>query len=135
MTAGDTILAELRRRGVEVVAAGDKIRWRPKEAVPDTLRAAIVQHKPELLATLTVPAVRRLYPETMAEVLGPAPEASAVAAVRCEVAAAVCELRAEIETGQLLPRCLLVRGRPLAEWLDLDDVAALLRAWDWFTRP
>ncbi|MGH8696029.1 MAG: hypothetical protein ACREVS_06105 [Burkholderiales bacterium] len=66
---------------------------------------------------------------TLREVLGPdAVDPHAVACIRFDVLAAVREIEAGIETG-VLPRRRLVRGRPLADWLDLADVARLLRAW------
>src|SRR5437667_87652 len=46
------VLLELSRRGVEIAVAGDHLRFRPKEAVSDELRAEIVEHKAELLQIL-----------------------------------------------------------------------------------
>lgn len=51
MTALD-VLAELQRLGVEVVAAGEKIRFRPGEAVGPELREAMRRHRPEILRLL-----------------------------------------------------------------------------------
>ena len=49
MTVRD-LLAELDRRGVKLAAAGERLRYRPRDAVSPELRAAIIEHKPELLA-------------------------------------------------------------------------------------
>ena len=51
MTASD-IVSELHRRGVELVAAGDRLRFRPREAVSLELLAALARHKDEILAAL-----------------------------------------------------------------------------------
>ncbi len=50
--AAQDLLTELVRRGVELAVDGTRLRYRPKDAVPPELRAAIVQHKGELLALL-----------------------------------------------------------------------------------
>lgn len=49
----ETLLRELAARGVELVPVGDRLRYRPVEAVDDTLRAEMKRRKPELLALLT----------------------------------------------------------------------------------
>ncbi len=46
------LLAELHRRGVEIRAAGDRIRYRPASKVPLELREEIRAHGSELLAEL-----------------------------------------------------------------------------------
>ena len=46
------VLAELKRRGVEVAVEGDRLRFRPQAAVTTDLRAALVQHKAELLTLI-----------------------------------------------------------------------------------
>jgi hypothetical protein len=51
MTAAD-LLADLRRRGVTLAAAGDRLRWCPREALSGEEREALARHKPELLAIL-----------------------------------------------------------------------------------
>ena len=51
MAARD-LLVELERRGVELAADGERLRYRPRDAVPPELRVAIVTHKQELLALL-----------------------------------------------------------------------------------
>lgn len=49
------LLQALRDRGVEVIAAGDKIRWRPKDAVTADEQREIVANKADLLVLLTPP--------------------------------------------------------------------------------
>ena len=49
MTAAE-ILEDLRRRGVTLVAEGDRLRFHPKTAVPPETRDLLARHKPELLA-------------------------------------------------------------------------------------
>lgn len=46
------LLDDLRRRGVRVWPAGDKLRFAPKSAVPPDLREAIASHKSALLLLL-----------------------------------------------------------------------------------
>jgi TubC N-terminal docking domain len=46
------LLAELGSRGVEVAADGDMLRYRPKAAVTEEVRAALAEHKPHLLKLL-----------------------------------------------------------------------------------
>ena len=48
-----TLLAEFDRLGIEVKANGDRLRFRPRNAVSDELLAALRQHKTEILETLT----------------------------------------------------------------------------------
>jgi hypothetical protein len=52
----------------------------------------------------------------------------AVTAVHEEIVTAVRELEQEIGSGRVSRTPRLVRGKPLADWLSLDDVARLLRA-------
>lgn len=59
MTA-PALLATLRARGVEVVAAGDRLRYRPADAVPEDLVAAMRACKAELLALLCASEPERL---------------------------------------------------------------------------
>ncbi len=46
------LLAEVRRRGIELEPAGDRILVRPRSRLDDRLRAEIRRHKPELLRLL-----------------------------------------------------------------------------------
>ena len=52
MTATE-ILTELERRGVHLEVAGDKLRWRPKEAVTPELMEVLKHWKPEIIAVLS----------------------------------------------------------------------------------
>lgn len=56
MTASD-LLGDHRARGVGLVAAGDRIRYRPADALTDADRAALRVHKSELTALLTAESV------------------------------------------------------------------------------
>jgi hypothetical protein len=49
------ILSETRKRGVEFKVAGDRLLFRPAEAVPPELLSAIHSHKAELLELLCTP--------------------------------------------------------------------------------
>ena len=51
MTAAE-LVQQVRRHGVELVAAGDRIRYRPRTALPTELRAELAAHKPEVLQHL-----------------------------------------------------------------------------------
>lgn len=46
------VLAELSRRGVEVATDGERLRFRPQDAVTTDLRAALVEHKADLIRLL-----------------------------------------------------------------------------------
>jgi len=67
------LLRELQSRGVELAAAGDRLRFRPASAVPPDLRAVLAEHKRELLAALTP------SPATEAEPVPTRPSSSAPA--------------------------------------------------------
>ena len=51
MTATE-ILSELDRRGVELQAAGERLRFRPKDAVPPKLLEAMKQQRAKILEVL-----------------------------------------------------------------------------------
>lgn len=68
-----------------------------------------------------------LNPETVREVLGQAPDPHTLACLRFDVLAAFLQLEAEVVSGEIGQRALMVRGLPLGLWLDLADVARLLR--------
>ena len=53
MTALD-VLTDLRSRGVTLAAAGDKLRYRPVDALTSADLAALREHKADLLALLEV---------------------------------------------------------------------------------
>jgi hypothetical protein len=46
-----------------------------------------------------------------------------------DVVDGVRALESEVGSGRVMPTRRVIRGRPLAEWLSLDDVACVLRAW------
>ena len=46
------LLAELSRRGVEIAVNGDRLRFRPQDAVTPDLRAALIEHKADLIRLL-----------------------------------------------------------------------------------
>jgi len=111
-------------RGVLVV--------RPAAAVNPEEVAALRRHKAEVLRFLTrAPSQQvRLDRAPGRKVLGAeADEPNAVASLRSDVLAAVRDLDQEIRTGRVARTLRLVRGRPLADWLSLDEMARLLRAW------
>lgn len=51
MTAFD-LLEDFRRRGIELRASGDKLRFRPADALSETDRELLRRYKPDLLALL-----------------------------------------------------------------------------------
>ena len=55
MTAAD-LLADCRRRGVDVTAVGDRLRWRCRGGPPADLLNRLRERKAEILATLTAAA-------------------------------------------------------------------------------
>jgi hypothetical protein len=121
------LVAELRARGVTLRPEGGALKVRPvSKLTPDELKA-LRQHKAEVLALLAKVATLELDPSTVREALGDQPDPHDVAALQHDVAEAVHALEAEIATGALRPGVRLVRGRPLADWLPLDEVARLLR--------
>ena len=50
------LLDDLQRRGIELQAAGDKLRYRPVDAVAAELRERLARHKAELLERLRADA-------------------------------------------------------------------------------
>jgi len=112
-----TLLDRLRKRGIILQAAGDRLRFRPRYAVSPEEREALRIHKQDLLAILTDrPGVR------------PTP-AAAEPAVVCdpELAAALSILEREIWTGNIGTTPLMVRGQPLGHLLPLDELARILQ--------
>src|SRR2546422_426819 len=92
-------------------------------SLPSLLRLAIERDAP-----LPYSVSNHLDPVTVREVFGKDPDPHDLGCVRFEVLAAVRRLEAGIRRGVLPPR-QLVRHRPLCDWLDLEEVARLLRAW------
>jgi hypothetical protein len=68
-----------------------------------------------------------LDPETVRDTLGPSPDPHDLAMLTLDVLAGVCWLEAEIRTSRIGRARLRVRGRPLADWLEVAEIARLLR--------
>jgi hypothetical protein len=129
MTAADLVY-KLRARGVEIITDGARVGVRPAGVLTEEERAALRRHKAEVLAMLRAdrcPPSIALDGVTVREALGVTPDTHALACLSFDVLAAVRQIEVEIATGAIAPRPLLVRGRPLADWLRLEDVARLLR--------
>jgi hypothetical protein len=47
------LLADLQACGIELAVAGNRLRWRPRDALTDTDRQSLARHKAELLALLS----------------------------------------------------------------------------------
>jgi hypothetical protein len=122
------LVETLRARGVHLRAVGDKIRYRPISALTPEDLEALRQHKAEVLALLTRPPAFMLDTATVREVLGRKPNTHDLAILKLDVLAAVARLEAEIRMGTIGSQPLLVRGIPLGLWVDLAEVARLLRA-------
>jgi hypothetical protein len=135
MTAAVELVARLRARGVTLEPDGPTLVVRSATAVPPDEVEALRRHKAEVLALLRAawPPWVDLNPHAVREALGARPSKDTVASLRRDVLAAVRQLEAEITSGIVGPRQLLVRGRPLGDWLDLAAVARLLR--EWSARP
>jgi hypothetical protein len=131
VTTVAALVADLRARGVRLEPRGAGLAVRPVAALTPAELEALRRHKPEVLALLTAPTptLPRLNPHTVREALGARPAPHAVACVAWNVMDAVRQLEAEIASGVIEQRARRVAGRPLGDWLGLDDVARLLRAW------
>jgi hypothetical protein len=131
VTAAVALVARLRARGVELVPAGDRLRFRPADALTPAELATLRELKREVLTLLTAPPpfLPLLDPDAVRDMLGERPSPHAVAMLAWDVKDALDGLEAEIASGHVAPGIRLVHGRPLADWLDLGDVARLLRAW------
>ena len=116
-------------RGVTLEPRGDKLDVRPMSRVTAEERESLRQHKAEILALLAVPPLGARFsldPLTVRGALGTCPDSAAVAAFEAEVLDAIGTYQTEVATGRIAARVLLVRGRPLADYLDLDTVARLI---------
>jgi hypothetical protein len=121
------LVETLRARGVHLRAVGDKIRYRPISALTPEGLEALRQHKAEVLALLTRPPAFMLDTATVHEVLGDHPDPHHLTMVKFNVMKALAQLERESQAGAIGQTPLLVRGRPLADWLSMDDLARLLR--------
>lgn len=129
------LVADLRAKGVTLEPRGDKLAVRPvSRLTPDELES-LRRHKAEVFSLLRAgsAASRRPWvdfdPVTVREALGAQPDPHDLACIRFDVLSAVVALEREIQTGVIAPGSRLVHGRPLGDWLGLDEVARLLRAW------
>jgi TubC N-terminal docking domain len=129
------LVTHLQARGVTLEPRGDRLRVRPVGLVTPAEVEALKRHKAEVLALLAEasrprpaapPSLMTLDPTTVREFLGDHPDPHDLAMLRVDVAEAVARLEAGIRAGHI-PTRQLVRGRPLADWLDLAEVARLLR--------
>jgi hypothetical protein len=130
MSPAAELLADLQRRGLTLEAHDNKLRVRPKGSLTAAEQAAVRQHKPELLRLLG--NAHRLYvpapdPQTVREVLGAVPAAADLESLKHELACALWDLRDRWAGRQRQAGTIVVRGRPLVDWLRLDDVAAIIR--------
>lgn len=127
----EALVAELRARGVELRAVGDRLRYKPASALTPADVEVLRKHKEAVIALLRRSAQPwvDLSPGAVREALGAEPDEHDVAMLRFDVVVAVRQLEAEITSDIIRSRPLLVRGRPLGDWLALDDVARLLRLW------
>jgi predicted Zn-dependent protease len=130
LTSAAILVESLRARGVEIRVVGDRIRCRPAAALSPEELAALIENKPEILRLLApepAPSLA-LDPVTVHEVLGANRDEHDLGILRLEILAAVRQLEIEIATGVIDKRVRMVRGRPLADWLTIDDIAMLLRS-------
>lgn len=150
MTA-EALIEILRDRGIVVRAVGDRLKVRPASAVSADEVEALKRHKPEILRLLAIEPqfiLPDLDSRALAEHFGlevpPYATTETVNAIintavlsgRIDpkgvtdlhelVVAAVRGLEWEISAGRIERRLRLVAGRPLADWLPLQDVARLL---------
>lgn len=139
------ILDEARRRGVELVAAGDRLRFRPVYAVTPELRDALARNKAELLLLLApgnamrnsaTPAWRkRLTPAELARFPRdgdpPADFIRDVLAVRAAIDGEIVEV-AWPSLGPLAetPRGFLAPERLPAAWREWYEERAAIREHD-----
>ena len=127
------LLAEASAAGLRLEVAGDAIVVRgPKSAEPIVHR--LREAKPAVLALLRSPRppvllqrAPALDPATVREVLGHHYNEHDLGILRLDLLAALRLIELEIENGVINERVRMIRGRPLGDWLDLDEVARLLR--------
>ena len=124
-----SLVESLRARGVKLRAVGDRIRYRPASALTRDDLEALRQQKAEVLRILAPEPMLTvaLDSTTVREYLGDHPDEHDLGILRLDVLAVVRQLNLEITSGVINPGMRLVRGRLLSDWLDLDEVARLLR--------
>jgi hypothetical protein len=79
--------------------------------------------------TSSPPVLPLLVGDTVRHVLGDNPDPQARARIAWDVTNAVRELEREIRSGSIALDVRFIGGRPLGDWLPLDEVARLLRLW------
>lgn len=114
-----------RRPGAEETASPAVTPPAMGEAAPLPAEAPLAAKIRALAESLKTP---RLDPVTVRQALGPRPDPHLLACLRWDVLLAVRSLEQEIATGVIAPAVSLVHGKPLADWLSLDDLARLLEA-------
>jgi len=151
MTAA-ALLADLAARGVRLERRGDAIRIiAPRGVLSDADKAALQTAKAGLLRLLPdhaapppppdeprlvaccCPRWRRRgepppQPCALHALLGETPDPAALAALDAEVRQAIAQYRVDVAYSTGGPGPLLVRGRPLSDWLDLDTIGRLITA-------
>ena len=131
----ETILSELRTSGVEIVADGGHLRFRPVARVSEDLRQQLIENKPELLRLLT--AASAFLAETLGGVTESEPtlggadlcamplkqfaEARRVVRVRSEALGEVVVFASDNATVDPHESCVVYRAQELAELLRLGD--------------
>jgi hypothetical protein len=121
------LVAELQARGVTLRPEGQRLTVQPASRVTADELATLRRCKAEVMALLARVTTITLDPSTVEQELGRAPSQHDVNAATSDVLNAVAQAERESMTGALDPRPILVRGRPLADWLSLDTIAQLLR--------
>jgi hypothetical protein len=136
VTAAATLIQTLRARGITLEPRGDKLSVAPASAVTPEEVQALQRLKPEVLAVLRQTRAPSLVldPETVAEVLGRHPDPHDLGILRLDIMTVVREIEQEIHSGTITSGVRLVRGRPLAQWLGMEQLAQLMGAWDARTR-
>jgi hypothetical protein len=133
----ESILAELDRRGIELSASGDRLRFRPIEAIPPDLLEELRKHKPNLLRLLSPPTVALALagvteaapPLRVNEVCAMTLDAFATAALVVEMRSSVlgevvifASDNAHVDPGELRPAYRASELRALLALTNPDDL-------------
>jgi hypothetical protein len=97
----------------------------PSPTVPNIGPARASRPAKQARPALTLPP---LDYRTVGDALGHLPDPHELTCLRWDVGQAIRALENEIATGTIAPGVRLIAGRPLSDWLQLDEVARLLRA-------
>jgi hypothetical protein len=140
MKAAELVEA-LQSQGVRLEVVNDRLRVTPASRLTVEQRAALASLACEVGALVSGPPsppdpvpvpVVPLDRTTTRELLGTRPDPAALAALRAEVGAALRQLEAEVTgAAPIRPDVLLVRGRPIADFLDLDVLVRVLDRTPW----